>query len=72
MERGYVVNMAKRNKCRKLMPPPCRMMDGGKIRTTVQYGWSRWLVNMSIHIRGDSHGDMQIEVTLGNGPKKKQ
>ena len=30
MERGYVVNMDERNKCRTLMGPPCGTMDGDK------------------------------------------
>ena len=69
MERCYVVNMAERNKCSTLMGPPCGMMDGGKIRPSLQYRWRGWLVNMPIHTRFDSCGGTQIEVTLGNGPK---
>ena len=67
MERGYVVNMYERNKCITLMGPPCGMMDGGKIWSTVQYGWSGWLVNMPIHTMGDSRNGTQIEAIAGNG-----
>ena len=45
--------MAKRNKCRTLMVPPYTMMDGGKVRPIVQYGWSGGLGNMQIHTMGD-------------------
>ena len=45
------------------MGTPYGMMDGGKIWEIVQYAWSRELVNMSIHITGDSCDDTQIEVT---------
>ena len=70
MERGYVVNMDDKIKCTTLMGPPCGTMDDGKIWPTVQYGWSGGLVDMQIHTRGDSRGKTQIEVSLGNGPKK--
>ena len=46
------------------------MVNGIKIRPSLQYGWSRWLVNMPIHTSFDLHGVTQIEVTLRNGPKK--
>ena len=70
MERGYVVNMAERTKCRKLMGLPCRMMDGGEICPTVQYGWSGWLMNMPIHTKGDSHDGTQINVASRKWSKK--
>ena len=70
MERGYVVNMAERNKCRTLMGPPCGTMYGGKIYPTMQYGWSRWLMNIPIPIVGDSHGSTQIEVKYRKLPIK--
>ena len=49
---------------------PCKMMNGSKIWPTVQYGWSRWLVNMPIHTRGDAHGGTQIETTFMKWPEK--
>ena len=64
MKRGYVVDMDEKNKCRTLMGPAYRMMDGGKIWPTVQYKWSGWLMNMPIHTRGDSCNDTQIGVTF--------
>ena len=64
------MNMVNMNNSGTLVGPPCRMMDGGKIRTSLKYGWSRWLVNMPIHTRFDLHGGTQIEVITGNGPKK--
>ena len=70
MKIGYVVNMAKRNKCITLMGPPSGMMDGGKIWPTMQYEWSRWLMNMPIHTKGDSLVGMQIEVNSKKWPKK--
>ena len=70
MEIGYVVNMDERNKCRTPMAPPCGTMDGGKIWPTMQYGWSRWLMNMPIHTRGDSHDGTQTGVNSEKWPRK--
>ena len=61
--------MVNKNNIGTLVGPPCRMMDGGKIRPSLQYGWSGWIMNMPIHTRCDSLGSMQIEVTLRNAPK---
>ena len=69
MKRGYVVNMAERNKCRALMGPPCKMMDGSKRWSTMQYGGSRGLMNMPIHTMGDSRDHIQIKVTSSNWSK---
>ena len=55
MERGYVVNMVERNKCIKLFAPPCGTMDGSKKCPTMQYGWIKWIMNIVIHTKGDSH-----------------
>ena len=52
------------------MGPPYGKMHGGKIRSSLQKRWSRWLVDMPIHTSCDLHGGMQIKVTPGNGPKK--
>ena len=52
------------------MGPPCEMMDGSKIRETMQYGWSGGLVNMPIHTKGDSHDGAQIGVTSRKWPRK--
>ena len=70
MKRGYLVNMADRNNNGTLMVPPCGTMDGDKIRPNVQYGWSGWLMNMPIHINGDSRGGTKIRVTSRKWPKK--
>ena len=70
MESGYVMNMTDGNKCIKLMGPPCGMMNGGQIWSTVQYGWSEWLMNMPMHTKWGLRGGTQIEVTSGNGPKR--
>ena len=70
MERGHDVNMDERNKCEKLLGPPYGTMDGGKKWLTVQYGWSKWLVNMPIHTRGDSRDGTQIEVNSRKWPRK--
>ena len=65
MEIDYVVNMDDRNKCRTLMGSPCEVMDGSKMRPNLQYGWSEWLMNMSIHTKGGSRDGTQIIVTFG-------
>ena len=66
---GDVVNMVNMNNSGTLVGPPSGMMDGGKIRPSLQYGWSGLLMNMPIHTRCDLHGGTQIEVTLANSPK---
>ena len=48
----------------------CGMVDGDKIRPSLQYGWSGWLVNIPIHTRFDLRRGTQIEVTPGNGLEK--
>ena len=70
MERGYVVNMVERNKCIKLLGPPCRTMDCSKKWPTVWYGWSEWIMNMVIHTKGYSQDGMQIMVTSRKWPGK--
>ena len=52
------------------MGPHCGTMDGYKIRPTMQYGWSGWLMNMPVHVWGDLCDGTKIKVTLGNGLKK--
>ena len=63
------MNMVNMNNSGTLVGPPCEMVGGGKVRPCLQYGWSRWLVNMPIHTRFDFHGGIQIKATKGNGPK---
>ena len=59
-----------KNNSGTLVGSPYGMMNGGIIRESLQYGWSRGLVNMQIQEGFDFSGWMQIEVTLGNGPRK--
>ena len=68
-QRDDVMNMVNMNNSGTLVGPPCGMMDGSKIRPSLQYGWNGWFVNMLVHTRVDLCGRTQIEVTLGNGPK---
>ena len=51
------------------MGPPCRMKDGTKMSPTVQYGWSRWLMNMLVRVWGDLHDKTKIKVTFRKWPK---
>ena len=65
-----VVNMVKMNNSGTLVGSPYETVDGGKIRPSLQYGWSGWLVNIPIHTLFDLCDGMQIEVTPRNGSKK--
>ena len=67
---GDVVNMVNMNNNGKMVEPPCKMINGGKIRPSLQYGWSEWIVNMPIHTRCGLHGGTKIEVTPRNVLKK--
>ena len=51
-----MVNMANMNNSGTLVGTPCGTVDGGKIRPSLQYGWSGWLANMPIHKMIDSRG----------------
>ena len=51
------------------MDPPCGTMDRSQRWLAMQYGWSGWLVNIPIHIEGDSCDGVQIEVTSKQWPK---
>ena len=53
---GDVVNMDNMNNNGSLLGPPCGMVDGSKIRPSLQYGWSGLLVNMPIYTRLDLRG----------------
>ena len=62
--------MGRKNNSGTLVGPPCGMVNGGKIRTSLEYGWSGCLMNMPIHVGFDLRGSMQIKVTPGNDPRK--
>ena len=50
------MNMVNVNKNGTLVGPPCGMVDGGKIRPSLKYGWSGWLMNMPIRTSFDLCG----------------
>ena len=60
----------KKDKSGALVGPPCGTVNGGEITESLQYGWSRGLVNMPIQKGFDFHGSMQIKASPRNGPKK--
>ena len=52
------------------MVPPCRIMDSDQRWPAMQHVWSGWLVNIPIHIEGDSRDGAQIGVTSRKWPEK--
>ena len=60
---------SRKNNSGTLVGPPCGMVNGDRIMQSLQYGWSRGLMNMPIQKGLEFSVGTEIEVTLRNGLK---